>query len=262
MDITIRNLAKADIFSSIFQHIKLFTEHINIMFEKDKVYVQAMDSARVSVFEIHIPSSWFDVYQHNSASAIPIGISSALLFKILNTRDKQQAISMQYLNENTDVLSLNFSCENKSIFNKSFEIPLVDLECDTMTIPEITSQADIAISSVSFANMIQQMKLFGDTLEIKCDEDKIVLYSVSAESGKMLVEIDNEDLTSYSINEGETINLSFSLTQLHNICMYSKLAKDVEIYLTDNYPMKLIYDLGDPGANVTFYLAPKLGDDA
>ena len=54
MNIIINNLQKADTFAAIFQHIKLMTDNINIMFEKDRLYVQSMDSARVSIFEINI----------------------------------------------------------------------------------------------------------------------------------------------------------------------------------------------------------------
>jgi DNA polymerase III sliding clamp (beta) subunit (PCNA family) len=43
--------------------------------------------------------------------------------------------------------------------------------------------------------------------------------------------------------------------------MYAKMAKDVEIKLTREYPMKLTYSLGDENSKITFYLAPKINDD-
>ena len=261
MNVVIRNPQKADTFGAIFQHIRLFTEHINIMFEKDKVFFQSMDSARVSVFELTLPSTWFDVYEHTNESAIPIGISSSLLFKILNTRDKAQETRIRYDTENSDKLYIGFSCDNKSIFDKHFEIPLMDLEYEMMGIPETDSQAEISICSMNFANIINQLKLFGDTLEIECDENKIALHSVSPDAGKMQVEISIDDLTAYAINEGETMKLSFSLTILHNICMYSKISKNVDIHLIDNFPMKIVYNLGCETAKLVFYLAPKISDD-
>ena len=107
------------------------------------------------------------------------------------------------------------------------------------------------------------MKLFGDTLEIHCTEENISLHADSPECGKMLVEINIDDLTSYAINEGETIHLSFSLALLHNICLYNKLVKDMEIHLTENYPMKIIFSLDNEmtDAKMTFYLAPKINDE-
>jgi len=52
MNIIIRNPQKAECFSALFQHIHMFTDHINIIFEKEKMYLQSMDSSKVSIFEI------------------------------------------------------------------------------------------------------------------------------------------------------------------------------------------------------------------
>lgn len=261
MNVVLRNPVKAEQFSALFQHIKLFTEHINIMFEKDHMYLQSMDSSRVSVFEIKLQSTWFDVYEHTHNTSIALGVSSTLLFRILNTRDKLQELELVFDDRDSDKLFINFSCDNKAIFDKKFELPLVDLEYELMSIPDSESQAEISINSANFANIINQMKMFGDTLEIECNEEKIMMYSISQESGKMLVEINIDDLTEYSINEGESIKLSFSLNVLHNICMYNKITKDVEIRLTENFPMKITYLLGDENSKMVFYLAPKISDD-
>ena len=130
-----------------------------------------------------------------------------------------------------------------------------------MSIPTFESDADITIPSATFASIINQLQIFGDTIEFKCDEDKIQLYSISSESGKMIVDIEIDDLTSYSITEDNAMNISFSLSKLHNICLYNKMAKEIEILLTENYPMKITYDLGIEDAKMIFYLAPKIGDE-
>ena len=78
----------------------------------------------------------------------------------------------------------------------------------------------------------------------------------------MLVDINIEDLTEYSITEGEEMKLSFSLSMLHNICMYNKISKEVGIHLKNNFPMKIVYSLGDNDACFTFYLAPKISDES
>ena len=287
MDIIISNLQKADVFASLFQHMKLFTEHITIMFDKEKMYIQAMDASRVSILEFTIPVAWFDKYEHTCASAIPIGVHATCLYKILSTRDKAQEIHISFKEDESDKLYFHFTCGrsltngiaaaaaatdddgaavavkdavNKSVFDKRFELPLMDIDFETMHIPESECQAEFSILSGTFSSLIHQLKLFGDTLEIECSEEQILLHSLSVETGKMSVEIDINDLTEFSINEGETMNLSFSLSLLNNICMYNKLAKEVVIQLTSNFPMKVTYDLGDD-ASICFYLAPRINDD-
>jgi proliferating cell nuclear antigen len=260
MNVKIKNHAKAELFTSLFQHIKLLTEHINIMFEKERLYIQTMDSARVSILEIELPSSWFDEYNHDGNNLV-LGIHSTIFFKILNSRDKLQELEICYDNEDTDKLFIHFTCENTAIFDKHFEIPLIELESELMSIPEITSQADITMASSNFANIISQLQMFGETLDVQCSEDKIVMTSISNETGKMYVDINIDDLNSFAIDDGKQLTLSYSLRYLHIITLYSKIAKEIEIKMTEDYPLKIVYYLGDENSKMTFFLAPKIDDD-
>ena len=54
--------------------------------------------------------------------------------------------------------------------------------------------------------------------------------------------------------------MSFSLSHLKNICLYSKISKDIDIYLKTEFPIKIVYLLGSEQAKATFYLAPKIED--
>ena len=257
MEIVITNPVKAELFTSIFQNIKVFTDHISILCKANGIYLQTMDSSRVSIIELSLPSTLFDKYSHSDNVAI--GISSSILYKILNAREKSQNIQIVYENTTTDTLSLHFTSEEKNNFDKHFEVPLIDLEMDYMTIPHIEYVAEFTIPSGVFSSLINQLKMFGESMDINCSEEKIVLFSNSIDSGKMSVEMNIDDLTSFSINEGEELKLSFSLNYLHNICAFNKLSKEMEIKLANNFPLSIIYDLSNEGF-MKFYLAPKIDD--
>ena len=78
----------------------------------------------------------------------------------------------------------------------------------------------------------------------------------------MSVEINIDELTSFSINEGEQVKSSFGLTFLNNICLYNKIAKEIEIKITEHKPLKMVYVItGHMDAKMTFYLAPKIEED-
>jgi proliferating cell nuclear antigen len=257
MEIVISNPVKAELFTSIFQNIKVFTDHISILCKANGIYLQTMDASRVSIIELSLPSTWFDKYSHSDNVAI--GISSSILYKILNAREKSQNIQIVYETTTTDTLSLHFTSEEKNNFDKHFEVPLIDLEMDYMTIPPIEYVAEFTIPSGVFSGLINQLKMFGESMDITCSEEKIVLFSNSIDSGKMSVEMNIDDLTSFSIDEGEELKLSFSLNYLHNICAFNKLSKEMEIKLANNFPLSIIYDLSNEGF-MKFYLAPKIDD--
>ena len=260
MNIEIVDPTRAEKFCTLFQHIKLFTNSVNITFNKDQMYLQTMDSTKVSVIEITLPNIWFDKYELVYDEPINIGINSNTLFKVLSTRDKSQLIKLHYDLENNDNLYIHFLSGQTKMFDKHFNIPLLELDTELVNIPDIESNADITLSSTNFSEIINQLQLFGDTIEFKCTEEQIQLCSVSTELGKIMADISIDDLNSYSIIENYTMHMSFSLNKLHNICMFNKIAKEVDILLTDEYPMQITYNLGLDNANLNFYLAPIINE--
>ena len=166
--------------------------------------------------------------------------------------------SSEAMNPTTNVIGDRRSPE---AFDKHFEVALMDIESEIMQIPETEYQAEFSIGSTVFANIINQLKLFGDSLDIKCNEEKIELCSNSMEQGKMSVEIQMDDLTSFVIDEGGELQLSFSLTFMHNICLYNKISKEMEVKIGADYPMKIVYQLpGHDDAKMVFFLAPKISE--
>ena len=261
MNISIRNPHKLEVFSAIFHNMKLFSDNINISLEETGLFIQAIDAGHVSVVELSIPNVWFDNYAVNSS--MTIGINSVIFYKILSTRDKSQNIQIES-DEDPDTLLIKFISQDSAVFDKTFEVPLIDIDTDIMSIPTIEYQAEFSLPSINFNNLMNQLKMFGENMDIDCSEDKILLYSSSIDSGKMSVEIKIDDLNSFSIDEGEQLEMSFSLPYLYNISQFHKISKEVCLKFKRNYPVQILYNLGtetEPDASLRFYLAPKIKDD-
>ena len=75
----------------------------------------------------------------------------------------------------------------------------------------------------------------------------------------LTVHIPVEDLNQFAIAEGDVLNISFSLNHLCKLCTSIKLAQTVDISLGSQYPMALIYNIGDD-SKIAFYIAPKVTD--
>jgi hypothetical protein len=77
----------------------------------------------------------------------------------------------------------------------------------------------------------------------------------------MFAEMSIDELQEFAIEEGENIKISFSLKYLHDICLYHKISKHMDVKISAHFPMTIVYRLPetdtDTGATVTFYLAPK-----
>lgn len=260
MDLYIQDMTKCDLFVALFQHMKQFTDFTNIMFQEDRMYIQCMDTACVIIFEIVLPKAWFTTYTLKEGT-MNLGINTTILYKVLNARDKSQTIQLK---SEEDKLHIEFvnpeDASNKNIFNKHFEIPLLDVQTELMEIPELDHQAEFSMPAVTFANLINQLKNFGDTMRVICSEETISLESFSVDLGKMSVDVSIDDLDEFAIEEGKEMELRFSLKYLHDICLYQKLSRNIAIGISENTPLKASYELDD-GASMSFFLAPKMDDD-
>jgi proliferating cell nuclear antigen len=243
-----------------------------------------MDSAHVAIIEMSLPAEWFDIYSlsEDDGASVRIGFNATYLHRILSSRDKDQQIQLVHSSEDADRLLIhltkpddtfvsdtssvntnNKSKEKKQTnhFDKHFELPLIDIDEETMEIPEIEYAAELSMHSAQFADIITQLKMFGDTMEVQCSEERIALASTSQDQGKMFVEIGINDLSEFAIDEGADLALSFSLTYLKHFCAYNKISELVAIKFGDSYPMRVSYSLGEEeDAMLVFYLAPKIND--
>ena len=267
MKLTISEKSKKDVFVSIFQLLKSCTAAITIIFKDTEFYIQGMDKAHVCLFEIKIMSSWFKSYEPpQNPEPNSICVDSQVFHHILSINQEQHAISIWYNGDDAgEKIHIDLegdetgSGSGKGDFNKFFTIPLAELNSELLEIPTVDYDAEFSIHSKKMCDISSQLLVFGDIMNIQCSEEKISICSKGV-CGEMLVNIPIDDLSEYSISEGENINVSYSLNYLAKMCMTTKLSSEIEFGVSAQFPMRIKYDLGE-GSQVMFFIAPKIEDD-
>ena len=278
MKLTLQHPIKVSKFSAIFQHLKQLVECIAIYFSVDGLYIQGMDSTQICLFECKLTNDWFDEYEFFPNIDDPrVCINTAILHKVISAIDEKHKIELSYSGQ-TDILNIKFGDPNDNVFNKCFEISLMDLDTELMTIPRKEAQVDLTIDTSNFSKLISQLLIFSDTLTLHfTDED--IKFRAEGSEGAMNSKIDLEDVKEYAIGESSTLSQSYSLTYINMMCSFGKLNKSIIMGFSSDMPMSLIYDLGDDNNDsdtsdsdieketevkkdfVGFYLAPKLDDE-
>ena len=257
MKFTITDLVNAEKFVHIFQHLKNFANNINIDFMDDKVYIQGMDGAHVSLYEISLDKSFFDEYSIDSDDTREIGVNNVFLYKILNTRFPNQTIEFSYEGD-PDYLNIDFDSEVKNEFNKSFQLPLMELDIEKLHIPSIEYQADLVISTTVLTKMIDEFAIFDEKINIKCNDESINFKAVGVE-GNMNVELPIEDVEEYLLEEDGNMDVTYSIKHFQYMCSFNKLSDSIKMGFSDSQPMLISYEFADCFAK--FYLAPSISED-
>ena len=270
MRLVIKNKQKAEKFSHIFKHLKAFTDYITLYFNNEKLYAQGMDSSHVGLFEINIQKDWFDEYSFDKDDIKSIALKTHILQKVINTREENQSIILEY-SGSPDHLDVSFDSSFKEEYNKYFELSLVELSVDLMSLEGHDCEADMVFPTKKFSNLIEQHSIFNDNIQVYCSEEKIK-FTTKGDEGEMNVDMDINDLTEYAIEEDKEITQSFSLTQLNIMCNFNKLSSEVIVGFGDDKPKLMKYILEDvlydeddniidSNNYIRFFLAPRIMDD-
>lgn len=264
MRLTIENKSKLEIFVAIFQLLKNWSSHINMHFESDKLYIQSMDKSHICLANIEIKDKWFSEYQCPNTNKI--SVDSTHFAILMNYVLKHDKLELKFDDaEEPDKLFINFlngsdsDKGKKGSFDHFFELNLIDVDEDNLGIPNVEYDIEFTIETKKFVELLSELNTFGTDLNIICNEELVEL-NANGENTKLKVNIPINDLDEYAISEGETLNISFSLTHLCKMCTSIKMSSTVNVCLSSEYPMYLNYNLGDD-SKVSFYIAPKVKDN-
>jgi proliferating cell nuclear antigen len=258
MKIQISDKKKKDLFVSLFQVLKNCSTLICITFENELAHIQGMDKSHVCLFDVKLNKNWFTNY--DIIESTKICFDSTVFHSIIGTKSDNQDLVITLSENNQDILHINFELNEskKGDFKKSFKMPLVEYEYEEMNIPNVDYDAEFSLSSKQISDMFSQLNNFGSDIIINCSQDDISL-TTNGVTGEMRVDIPIDDLTSYSIVEGEEVILTYSLSYINKMCITNKLSTDIDFSLSNECPMKISYDLGD-GSLMVFFIAPKMND--
>lgn len=252
MNIIISDKKKKDLFISLFHLLKCSSPQMNASFLKDKLHIQGMDQAHVCLFDLNLTKEWFNKYDIENEENVCF--NSNIFYSMISVKSDSQQSTLKKTGDET--LQIELTGENsKNDYNKFFTMPIMEYDYEEMNIPEVEADAEMSIPSKKAADIIAQLSNFGDDLHIKCS-DNDVDFKTKGDSGEMRVNISIDDMSSYSVVEGENMELTYSLVYVSKMCITNKLSTDVDFSLSNDRPMKIKYELGD-NSSLFFYIAPK-----
>ena len=284
MNFVVSNKDKKELLVSIFQVLKNCSSLISSKFESECLHIQGMDKSHICLYDVKIAKEWFDTY--NIVETKKICFDSNVFHSIISTKSDNQDLVVNLDTDNEDTLHIHFisslnkdnsdqqqedskksgkkvskkesKVNDKNDFKKLFKIPLAEYDYQEMNIPVVDYDAEFSMSSKLVTDMFTQLNNFGNDIMVKCSEESIHLTTNNV-NGEMCVQIPIDDLSGYSIVEGEEVTLNYSLLYLNKMCVTNKLTAEIEFSLSNECPMKIAYPLGE-GSSLVFYMAPKVSE--
>ena len=207
--------------------------------------IQAMDSSHVSLITLVLRKDGFSHYRCDTA--LTMGLKMSSIAKVLKCADSHDTITLK-AEDSGDYLSLVFENEDADRIS-DFELKLIELEAEHLTIPEEEAQAVITLSANEFQRLCRDLSTLGDSCAISVTKEG-VRFSVEGDVGK----------GSVMLRPSEVIEQRFALRYLSMFAKATPLSDNVKLTLTRDMPVKVEYGIEGLGS-LCFYLAPKMEGD-
>lgn len=249
-------------FRKLITAVKDILIETNMTFQPDGIRIINMDKSHTILVHMHLEASKFQEYQCKKDKII-IGMNMVYFFKLINTMENDDTLTMYIENSNYEdgvVKFLGLKFENsKQCKTTSFK--LMEPEQEELVVPDINFSSIINFPSDDFQKIIRdssclspnvEISSIGNQLIIKCSGPFAVQEIVRTEQddGDENNDDDEEMHGMHFVSEKNSTKIVQGVFSLKNLGYFTKctnLCPQIELYLENDLPLVVKYDVPDLG---------------
>ncbi|MBW2986117.1 proliferating cell nuclear antigen (pcna) [Candidatus Woesearchaeota archaeon] len=218
---------------------------------KDGIELIAMDPANVAMVVFKLLSSAFTEYELENETEIAINLAN---FKqILRRAKAQDVVSLEATTDN----KLKITLKGKSV--RTFSLPLIDIEESEQKVPNLSFPVIISTASHVLNDAIDDADIVAESVTFAAEPEKMMIHA-EGDLSKASIDIQADDVTKINSDTKAAVKAKYSIEYLKKMIQGAKLAGEVNIHFSQDYPLKLEYKVVDK-VLLSFILAPRVEND-
>tara|TARA_B100001093_G_C26714576_1_gene965063 strand:- start:181 stop:996 length:816 start_codon:yes stop_codon:yes gene_type:complete len=251
-------------FRTLMTALKDILLETNITFTKEGIKIINMDKSHTILAHLFLKAENFEEY-HCNKSKIIIGVNMFHLFKLINTIDNDDTLTIyiendDYIDGIVEYLGLKF--ENGDIKQQKIQkLRLIEPENEELAVPDIKYSSILNLPSVDFQKIIRDLSCISDKIEIKSiatNNGSELIFKCSGGFAQAEIRRTENNGTMEYISKQENnkiIQGEFSLKNLSYFIKCTNLCNQIEIYLENDLPLIVKYNVASLG-EIKLCLAP------
>ena len=210
----------------------------------------AMDPANVTMVIFKLFSSSFTEY--DVKEDIELGLNLNNLKQVLRRAKGSDTLTLEISQENKLQVTL------KSKHTRTFAIPIIEFDEKEQKVPELNFDVSINAPSSVLNDAVDDVDIVAESVSFIADKDRFTIQA-EGDVSKAEIEINAGDETKIEA-PGEKTKARYSIEYLKKMINGSKLANNVEVFFSKDYPLRLDYKVIDR-VLLSFILAPRVEND-
>jgi proliferating cell nuclear antigen len=193
--------------------------------------------------------------QYNcSKDKIVIGVNMFHLFKLINTIDNDDTLTIYIENQdyNDGIVSyLGLKFENGEIKQcKTQKLKLIEPDSEELEVPNVKFSSILNMPSTDFQKIIRDLSCISDKLEIKSVGNELIFKCSGQFANAEIRRTESDGSMEFSQKQDSSkiIQGEFSLKNLGYFIKCTNLCNQIEMYLENDLPFVVKYDVADLGS--------------
>lgn len=218
---------------------------------KDGIEMKAMDPANVAMVIFRLLSSSFTEYELEND--IDLGINLQSFKQILRRATPSDTLVLEAGKDN----KLKIQLRGTSV--RTFSLPIIEMDDREQREPSLNFSTTVTIPSSAFADAIADADIVAESVLLRAEPE---MFSILAQGEQSHAQIDMKpsDTTKIKSSTKVDVKSKYSIEYLKKMIATGKVADNVDINFSQDYPLRLDYRVVDR-LSISFVLAPRIDND-
>lgn len=240
---------QASTFKQVVDALKEILMDVNLEFDETGMKIVALDNTHVVLVHLKLDADKFETY--HCEKKLYVGINMLKLHLLIKTIGNNDVLTL-YVDQN-DSNHLGIQIENQDKNMKTlYKLSMLDINVLNISIPPADFQTVITMPSVDLQKIIRDMHNLADFIEVRNVGNQIT-FSCKGDFCTQETVLGTEKNTNIQITSSSDFNQDiiqgvFSIKYLISFTRCSGLSPTVELYLKNNYPLILCYQVANLGS--------------
>jgi proliferating cell nuclear antigen len=272
MDITTNVLTMQTIqispIRNLFSALKDLVPDVTMIVDKSGMKIINFDKNHTTLVAVKIK---FEKHEC-SPDKIVVCANSLHLFKLISNTSNDDLFSM-YIDKNDyhggSVSHLGLQYDNGKIQQcNNYKLRLFEPEEEELQVPEVNYSAIIHMPSSGFQKIVRDLTGLSDRIKIESVGDDLIFSCTGPFASSRIFRTEQKSNMSDIEDKGDSIKFrkkppvstvmcgEFSLKSLNNFIKCTPLSQHLEIYLQNDLPLIVKYDIGSNMGDIRLCLSP------
>jgi proliferating cell nuclear antigen len=245
-------------FRSAIEALKDYIPQIQMHIDREGIRIRGMDSSHVGFLDYKHSAEDCEVLKVDAP--LVLGLHSAVLARVLAGVSAGDRVCLRAGGPKArEKLLVEYS--NEKIAKKAvYEVPLIDMETDSLDIPDMSYPAVVKARTADVMGVIKEVAHFGDTVTLKLDEDGFHM-TARGDAARVEQTLENTEDRDMTLAADDSVEASFGMKYLSGFLKGgAALSPVLELGFDPSQPLRATFAFGH-SSHFVAYLAPKISEE-